>query len=139
MEKFGYGMLTGIILVGLIWFFIGRVQLRPILDTTEAIRTEIKSAQSIGSDVSEGHNGMERTVASLSTRSETIESGATGVVKRSNELTERSNTIEEGLSSISESVRSGEKRYGLIVGVVGQLRDITETFRETIESSDMED
>ncbi len=136
--NFGHGMLVAFAISGLLWFFTGRIILRPILETTEAIRTEIESAQSYGDNVSEGHIGMERTTARLITRSEAIESGAGSIVNRSNKLNGRSDTLERGLTSVSESVRAGEKRYGLIVGVVGELRDITETFRETIESTIME-
>ena len=136
--NFGHGMLTAFFIAGILWFFAGRLILEPIMATTEAVRTEVESAQSYGNNVTKGHIGMERTIAKLIKRSETIETGSASIVTRSKELTEGSKVLEGGLENISNSVRAGEKRYGLIVGVVGELRDITETFRETIENTTLE-
>lgn len=134
-------LFTGLIVsfcLGLLWFFSGRIILKPILATTEAVRAEVESAQSFGRNVAEGHNGMEFTVTAITGRSETLESGLGNVVDRNEGLISRSNVIENGLENLSGSIRAGEKRYGLIVGVVGELRDTTETFGEAIENANLE-
>jgi len=137
-KTFAYGFFTGVIIIAFLWFFVGRLQLAPLLDTTAEIRIENKRAESIGNSISEGLNRMELTVASLDQRGNTIESGSDSISNRSESLIERSSAIETGLTDFGDSVREADKRNGRIVGIVGQLRDINEEFRETIESSNME-
>lgn len=138
MAKFGYGILVGIFISGLLWFFTGRLILESIEDTANEIRTENETAQQIGSDVTTGHNSMERTTTRLITRSETIEDRAGGIVTGSESSIIRFEGIENGVENFSDSVRGHEKRYGLVVGVVGEIRDISEEIREAIEELEME-
>lgn len=137
MAKFGYGFLTACIILGLLWFFTGRLILGPIEDTANEIRAENLTAKQIGSDVAEGHTGMERTTTKLTTRSEVIENRATRIVTGSEESIGRFEGIETGIEGFSDSVRGHEKRYGLVVGVVGEIRDISEEIREAIEELEM--
>ncbi len=139
LKGIGIGILIGLFASGLLWFFTGRARLGPILETSEAIRTEIRTAQSFGDTLSDRFDGMGDTVTGLSDRGTTIETGSNRISDTSRDLVKRSTTFERGLRSISDSVQTVEGRFGLIVGIVGELRDITEDFRETIESRAIED
>jgi len=138
MAMFGYGILVGLFIAGLIWFFAGRLILEPIEITAAEIRAENKTAQQIGSDVATGHYSMEQTTTKLTERGEAIENRATGIVTRSEGSIIRFEGIETGVEDFSDSVRGHERRYGLVVGVVGEIRDISEQIREAIEVLEME-
>jgi len=136
--NFGHGMLTAFFISGLLWFFAGRLILGPIEITAVEIRAENITAQQIGGDVAEGHTGMERTATKLTARSEIIENRATRIVTGSESSISRFEGIETGVEGFSNSVRGHEKRYGLVVGIVGEIRDISEEIREAIEELEVE-
>lgn len=146
MQKYFFGVLTGCFIIGLLWFFTGRIIVGPLNATAKAIRAENRTAQSYNVAVTEGLAGMERTVTLVNTRSDNIEVrvdrikiGSRDIIERSDISIERVETIEERLRSFGRTIEAGITRFGLINGIVGGLRDLTETFREAIKSRTVED
>jgi len=122
------GILIGIFLSGLLWFFTGKNNFKPILTTSAAISENNGRIESVGNSLTIRLDTIEETITNISDTSKELESGIGTFNETSERLDEESKSLEWGLEEANGRIEIGEERHGLIVGIVSELRSLNEDF-----------
>lgn len=122
--------------LGLLWFFTGRVDLKPIQYTASQVSESNRKAQSIGNSIAARLDGISERATNISESSKSIKSGSEELVNSSRDSIEASRILSEGIESLNSRFDTSERRSRSIVSILGAFRKLNEEFREANTVSD---
>ena len=120
--------LGGLVVAGILWFFIGRTNIYGLQETAKQISDSNKQAQQTANIIGTRYDKITITVAELNNRSADIENISGKLTNRSGEITTSIGKIESGLKDFKITTDRIENRNRQVISIIGELRKTNEDF-----------
>ena len=129
------GILVGLFICGIGWFFLGRNNLGSIQAIAKEISDSNKQSKRAGDTLRSRYDNLAGTITRLDTQSTELRTSGYGLSDGIGDFSDKAKKLGSGISNTKTAVDRIERRNRQIVSIVGELRKVNESFYERVEKN----